>query len=160
MRAAARLDGRAAAATGISGADQLKTSGKGGAASRARYDDLPILDGLAQGLEHTLGELWELVEEEHTVMRKAHLTGMGHSTSSNQPSLGRRVVRRTERPLGHESALTRQETAHTPDDGDLDRFLERERRKDGAEPAGQHGLSRAGRADHEDVVAARRGDLQ
>jgi hypothetical protein len=38
--------------------------------------------------------------------------------------------------------------------GGLERFFKRERRQDGGQPLGEHGLARAGRADHEDVVAA------
>ena len=43
---------------------------------------------------------------------------------------------------------------------DLERLLERERRQDRRQATGQHRLAGAGRADHQQVVAARRGDLQ
>jgi hypothetical protein len=42
----------------------------------------------------------------------------------------------------------------------LQRLFERRLREDRRQPAGEHGLTGAWRADHEQVVRARRGDLQ
>ena len=42
----------------------------------------------------------------------------------------------------------------------LDRFLERKLRQNGRQPLRQHRLSRAGRANHQNVVAARGGDFE
>ena len=44
--------------------------------------------------------------------------------------------------------------------GGFERLLEGERREDRGQPLGQHGLAGAGRADHEDVVAAGRGHFE
>ena len=42
----------------------------------------------------------------------------------------------------------------------LERFLERERRKDGGQPFGEHRFAGAGRADEQHVVTTGRGDFQ
>jgi hypothetical protein len=41
----------------------------------------------------------------------------------------------------------------------LDRLFKRQRRQDSGEPSGQHRFARAGRADHQEVVAAGRGNF-
>src|SRR6266446_2127182 len=59
-----------------------------------------------------------------------------------------------------EAVPRRQEPGHAPHRGDLDRLLEIQGRQDGAETAGEHRFARARRAEHQEVVAARRRDLQ
>jgi hypothetical protein len=44
--------------------------------------------------------------------------------------------------------------------GSFERLFESERRQDGRHALGQHGLTRAGRADHEDVVATGTGNFE
>src|SRR6185437_2726935 len=51
-------------------------------------------------------------------------------------------------------------TGHAVDFGGFERFFESKRREDGRHPLGQHGLAGTRRADHEDVVASRAGDLE
>ncbi len=60
-----------------------------------------------------------------------------------------------------DQAVTGGEKArHAPHGGDLDGLVEGERGQDGRQAARQHGLTRAGRPQHEDVVSAGRRDLE
>ena len=68
-RAAARLDGRAAAATGIGGGDELKARRERGAPRGARHDDVALLERLAQGLEDSPRELGQLVQKWRPMLR-------------------------------------------------------------------------------------------
>ena len=69
-------------------------------------------------------------------------------------------MRRAEGPLRDEAGRRVQHAGHGVNLGRLQRLLESERRQDRRQPFGQHRLARSGRADHEDVMAARRGDLE
>ena len=69
-------------------------------------------------------------------------------------------MRRAEgRPL-HEPVPGREDAGDRVDPRHLERLLLRQRRKDPRQPAREHRLPRPGRAAEEDVVAARRGDLE
>ena len=68
------------------------------------------------------------------------------------------MVRGAEGPLGGELPVS--DAGRAVDLGDLERLLEARRRQDARQPPRQHRLAGAGRADHQQVVAARRGDLE
>ena len=159
-RAGAGLQGRAAAAAGIGGGDELEAGGEAGGARGAGDDDAGVLERLPQGLQDALGELGQLVEEQHAVMGEADLAGMRNAAAADEAGLGRGVVRAAERPRGEQALLRRQQAGDAPDRGDLDGFLERERRQDGRQPPGQHRLAGAGRPDHQHVVRTGGGDLE
>ena len=65
-----------------------------------------------------------------------------------------------EGPPGQQGVLRVRQSRHGPDAGDLQRLLPAHVRQDGGQPLCQHGLARAGGADHQQVVAAGGGDLQ
>ena len=68
------------------------------------------------------------------------------------------MVGRAEGPLGCELAVS--DAGRAVDLGDLERLLEARRRQDARQPPREHRLAGAGRADHQQVVAPRRGDLE
>ena len=70
------------------------------------------------------------------------------------------MVRRAEGSLAHESVSGGEQAGHAPHRGDLDRLLEREGRQEGPEAAREHGLARAGRPQHQQIMSARRRDLE
>ena len=62
------------ALAGVHGGNQHKTAGVGGGAVYPADRNTPVLDWLAQHLQHLLGELGQLVQKEHAAMSKADLT--------------------------------------------------------------------------------------
>src|SRR6266545_99394 len=159
-RADARIEGGAAASAVVGGAHQLKARGEGRASGGAGDDYAAVLERLAQGFEHALRELGQLVEEEHPQVREACLARMRHAAPADQSRARGGMVRSAEGPLAHEPMARREQAGHAPHRGDLDRLLESEGGQDGPKTARQHGLARSWRAQHEQVVAAGRRDLE
>jgi len=93
-------------------------------------------------------------------MRETDFTGPRWRSTTDQTSGRDRVMRRAKRPAGQEAAARRK----CPGDGvnfrRHDRFLERETRQDRRQPFRQHGFSRSGRPDHQDVVTPGGSDFQ
>jgi hypothetical protein len=138
-----------AAAAGVGGGDELEPGGKAGDAGRAGDDDPAVFQGLAEGLQNALGELGQLVHEEHAVMGEADLAGVGHP-AADETGLRGGVMRAPERAHGEQAMLGREQARDTPDGGGLDGFVQRQRRQDGGDAAGEHGLAGAGWPDHQD----------
>ena len=63
-------------------------------------------------------------------------------------------------PLDEQASARREDARDAVDLGGFESFLECQGREDSGEAFGQHRLARSGRADHQDIVAARRGDLE
>jgi hypothetical protein len=63
-------------------------------------------------------------------------------------------MRRAEGPLRDKASRGVEHAGDGVDLGGLEGFFEGERRENGWQPLSEHGLSRAGRADHENVVTA------
>jgi hypothetical protein len=84
------------------------------------------------------------------VVRQADLAGMRDAAAADEAGLRGRVVRAAKRPHPEQALAGRQQAGDAPDGGRLDRFLQRERRQDGGDTAGQHRLAGAGRPDHQD----------
>ncbi len=70
------------------------------------------------------------------------------------------MVRRAERSLRDQARAGIEHAGHGVNLGGFERFFKRERGKDGGQPLGQHGFARAGRADHQNVVAAGGGHFE
>ena len=93
-------------------------------------------------------------------MRQRHLAGAGDAAAARQGRIGDRMVRRTERPLGHQSGMGAEQSTDGINFCDIQRLFQSQRRQDRRNAAGQHRLTGTGRADHHDVMAARRRDFQ
>ena len=127
---------------------------------RARDGDVAVFKGLAQDFEDVAGELGELVEEEDAVVGERDFAGAGNGAAADEAGVGDGVVRGAEGALGDESGFGVEDAGDGMDLGGLEGFVEAERREDRGEPAGEHGFAGAGRADHQDVVAAGGGDFE
>src|SRR5438093_893713 len=84
-------------------------------------------------------------------MGETRLARMWHAAPADQSRGGRRMVRRAERPLAHEPMPCGEQARHAPYRGDLDRLLEGEGWQDAPEPAREHRLARARRAQHQQI---------
>jgi hypothetical protein len=65
---------RLTAGTWIHGAHEREASREGDGACRACDDDIAIFHRLPERLHHVPPELEELIQEEHSIVRQAHLT--------------------------------------------------------------------------------------
>ena len=72
--------------------------GKDRRARGAGNRDAPVLQRLAQHLEHPAIELRHLVEEQHAVVRERDLAGARNRAAADQGDVRDRVMRRAERP--------------------------------------------------------------
>ena len=149
-----------AAGARVHGGDQHDARREGQRHEPAADGDLAVLERLAQALERREAELGELVEEQHAEMGEAHLARARRAAAADQPRRRDGVMRRAERTLGDQRAVLRKEPRHAVDARDLDGLVEGERRHDAGQPPGEHGLARARRPRHEDVVGAGDGDLE
>src|SRR5580658_8595935 len=95
------------------------------------------------------------------MMRQTDFAGARNAgASAQQTRVRNRVVRRAKGPPRQKSASLGKQTRYAVDLRGLKRLLKRQGWKNSTEPFRQHGLSRPGRPDHENVVIARRGHLQ
>ena len=93
-------------------------------------------------------------------MRQADLAGARQLTAADQRYVRDRVMRRAKRPLRQEPGAGRQQAGDGMDRRCLQRLVKGERRQDRGDASRHHRFSRAGRAHHQRVMAARGGDLQ
>ena len=77
-------------------------------------------------------------------MRQADLARAWHRRAANQPRVGDGVMRRTERTMKNEPLVGRQKTAHTVNLRRLERFFQRQWRKNAGNPFRQHRLAAPG----------------
>jgi hypothetical protein len=119
-----------------------------------------VLKRLAQNFEHVARKLRQLVQKQQTIVRQRHLARPRNDASANQPGIGDGVVRRAERALRHQAGSRVEHAGYGVNLGGFQRFVEGERRENRRQPLGKHGFSGAGRADHENVMAAGRGNFE
>ncbi len=122
--------------------------------------NLSLLERLPQTVERGWRELAELVEEQHAAVRERDLAGPHRwRAAPDERHRGRAVMRRPERwPVDRRGSRT-QLTRGGMHAGRLEGCLGRKRRQDAREASSQHRLAGAGRADHQQMVPAGRGDL-
>ena len=150
---------RLPAAARVHRADQHEARRIGDAIVRPHDRDLAGLQRLAQRVEHRRLEFGKLVEEQHAVMRERDLARLGAQAAADQRRHAGRMMRRAERPAVGERAFL--DLAR--DRGDHRHFEQlggRERRQDRGQARREHRLAGAGRADHQQIVPARRRDLE
>lgn len=83
-----------------------------------------------------------------------------NGTTANESRVGDGVVRRAERTDTHQSGSRIRYARHAVNLGGLKCLFETKRRQDGRNALRQHGLARAGRADHQDVMATGAGNFE
>jgi len=112
----------------------------------------------AQRLEYAPLELRQLVEEQHAVVGERDLARAWIRAAADQRGGRGRMVRRL---IGTPLPVLDAEAAVQGMDGcGLQRFLVLHRRQQAGEARGEHRLAGAGRAGHQQAVAAGRGDFQ
>jgi hypothetical protein len=149
-----------AARAGVHRGHQDEAGGIADGAARAGQADGPVLERLAKHLEDVSPVLRQLVEEQHPVVREAHLAGAGRRSATHQPGVADRVVRCPERPLDHERAATPQMPGDGVDERRLERLGEGERGKDPGKTAGEHRFAGTWRTHQQEVVRSGRRDLE
>ena len=92
-------------------------------------------------------------------MRQRDLSGTRPVAAARERRHAGAVVRVPERPPPADASAL-EFAGHRGDQADLQRLPRGQRRQDAGEPLGEHGLAGARRTDHQQVVAAGRGDLQ
>ena len=125
----------------------------------SRHGDGAGLDRLAQRLQRPAVELRQLVEEQHAEVGEGDLTGLGLGPAADQRGQARRVVRVAvgtagDQPVFGEGPGQRMHHGHRQ------RFFGGHRRQQPGQSGRQHGLPGPRRADQQQVVAPRSGDLQ
>src|SRR6185503_2339518 len=113
----------AAAAARVGRRDELETGGEVADAARARDRDPPVLERLAQRLEHVLLKLGQLIEEENPEVGERDLARMRRTSASDEARYRDRVVRRAERAAAHQLAVSGEQARDGPDGRRLDHFL-------------------------------------
>ena len=155
-----RLVVEVAAGAGVHGGGEHEAGGEGERHGGAGDGDVAVFERLAQDFENVAGEFGQLVEEEHAVVGEADFAGARDHAAADEAGVGDGVVRRAEGALGDEARVRVEHAGDGVDLGGLEGFVETQRREDGGQALGEHGLAGAGRADHEDVVAAGGGDFE
>jgi hypothetical protein len=87
-----------AAAAWVHRRDQHEARRIGEAVIGAGHRDLAILERLAQRVEHARVELRQLIEEQHALMRRRNLAGLGADAAAGQRRHAGGMVRAAERP--------------------------------------------------------------
>ncbi len=151
--------GKVAAFAGVGGGDQHEAAGIAYVGIGACDHDLAVLDGLAQGFQHGAGEFRELVHEQHAVVGEADFARFRAAPAADDGGHRGGVMRFAERPDAGDAAFV-QQARQRMDHRGFQRLGGAQRRQDARQTGGQHRLARAGRTDHQDMVAACRGNFQ
>jgi len=122
--------------------------------------DFPVFEGLPQHFQYRMFEFGEFVQEKNAVMGQANFSGLGVDAPSDQGDVRDGMVRAPERAQGHEGGMTVDVAGHRMDLGGFQGLFEGKGRQNGGQAAGQHGLARTGRTDHQEIMPGRGGNLQ
>src|SRR6185437_12735983 len=148
------------AGAGVHGRGQHEARGEAERHCGARNGDLTVLKRLAENLEDVARELGKLVQEEEAVVREADLAGTRDHAATDEAGVGDGVVRCAEGTLRDQTFVLVEDAGDGVNLGGLERLFEAQRREDRGQALGEHRLAGTWRADHEDVVPARRCDLE
>ena len=93
-------------------------------------------------------------------MGHTHLAGTRPAPTAHQPGMADGVVGCAEGTAADQRPCVAQFSSHGIDAGDIQRFRDGQPGQNGGQGAGEEGLARTGRPFHQQIVAARAGDLQ
>jgi len=113
---------------------------------------------LTQRLQGAARELRQLVEEQHAVVSERRLAGPSPKAAADQRLQGGGVVWVAEWPAAGDAAVA-QLAGQRGDHRDLESFLWIQWRQQAGQTCREHRLAGAGWADHQEIVAAGRRDL-
>jgi hypothetical protein len=121
-------------------------------------DNPPLLHRLAERTEQMDREFTEFIEKERPPMGECYLSWPRHAGSSpDQGSERCRVVRRAKR---RERRIDPRKPGRGPSQRYLGNGVVVQPRHDCRQASGQHGLPSTGRTSHEEMVPARRSNLE
>ena len=140
-----------AAFAGVHGAHQHEPAGIGDRPGGAGDGDAPVLDGLAQGLDHVPVKFRQLIQKEDAVVGQGDLPRL-ELRPAGHGRVGQRVVRGAEGPLGQDMLSAHSLPGHRVDGGGLQLLLTGHIRQDGGQALGQHGFSGPRGADEQYVM--------
>ena len=112
----------------------------------------PLLERLAQDLEHMAAKLGQFIQEEDAVMGQRHFAWHWHVAPADQPRIRDGVVGRATRAGRDQRRAVAGEARDAVDTRGLKGLGEGHRRQNGGEPAGQHRLTRPERAKEKEVM--------
>ena len=119
-----------------------------------------VLQRLTHHFQHIAWKFRQLVQKQYAVVRERNLARSRDHSTTNQASIGNRMVWRSERPHPDQAGSRIKYTRHTVDFCSLEGFFECERRQNGRHSFGQHGLAGSGRPNHQNVVPSGAGYLE
>ena len=148
-----------AAAAGIHRRDQHEARRIGDAVIGSANRDLAVLQRLAQRVQHARIEFRQFVEEQHALVCERDFAGFGAHAAAGERRHAGRMMGRAKRPPCRQRAVA-DFAGDGGDHRDFQKFGRRQRRQDRRQPRRQHRFARAGRADHQQMMPAGRGDFE
>jgi len=146
---------------GIHGPYQHKLTGIGKGAGNAGNRYNAIFQRLTQYFHRVTFEFRQLVQEQNAVVRQGNLTRFGMSAAAAGHTGRRdRMVRAAERTIQQHGCFTVQQTSHRIDLAAFQRLFKSHIGQNGGQAFGQHTLTAARRAEHQNMVRSGCGDLQ
>ncbi|MNX84364.1 hypothetical protein D3C86_1161570 [compost metagenome] len=125
----------------------------------SRNDAFARFQRLAKRIQHLRRKFRELIQKKNAVMGKRSFARFGTQPSADQRRHGGGMVRRAERPAVRQLA-TRQLAGDGMDHGHFQQLRHFQRGQDGRQAGCEHGFTRTGWADHQQIMAASGGHLQ
>ena len=142
-----------AAGTRVHGGDELEPRREDGRSTYPGDGNVPILERLPESLQGGPVELGQLVQEEDPVVCEGHFARRHTRATADHCGVGDGVVRSPERPPANQPAnLSR--AGHRGDDRGYTSLLVIQGWEQTRHGAGQEGLARARRADHDHAMPA------
>ena len=115
--------------------------------------DMSVFKRLAQDLQRLPRKFGELVQKQHPAMSQRHLARYRLRAAAEKPDRTYGVVRGPKRTPRHEMSAALREPCHGMYPRNLKRLFDAKRRQYGRYSPRDHGLARAGGANHQDVVS-------
>lgn len=148
------------AGTGVHRSDQHKAGRVIDRELCPGYGNLSFFQGLPHNLKHGALKLRQFVQKKYAVMRKGDFSRLRIGSTADHGGIADGVVRRAERPDGHERLGSRQLSGNGVDLSSLERLSHAQGRQNGGQPLGKHGFPGTGRPDQDDVMATRSGNFE
>ncbi len=143
----------------VHGGNQLKARRIGYLRAGAGNGYFAGLDRLPQRIQHAPVKFRQLIQKQHAVMRQRNLSRPGQRPTADKRIKRRAMMRRAKRALAP-GFLQPDFINQAGDSGALQGFCVAERGHNAGQPRSQHGLACAGRANQQQVMTARCGNLQ
>src|SRR5438034_3895612 len=111
-----------------------------------------VFQRLAHYFQHIAWKLGHLVQKKHAVVGERNFSGTRHSAASDQSSVRNSVMWGAKRTHSHQASSGVEHSGNAMYFRGLQRLFKSKWRQDGWHALSQHGFSRAGRTDHQNIV--------